>query len=91
MIQPQRRGGFCIIQESILLAYSHETQLVQDRESAAGADGKVPLPGLYAQFSASFYPFCPGEQWSGLDHRYVGIWERENIRSFLLCLADIAI
>lgn len=60
MIQPQKRGGLCNIQESILLASSHETQLVQDRVSATGADDKAPLPGLYAQFSASSVFFAQG-------------------------------
>lgn len=47
MIQPQKRGGFCNIQESILLAYSHEAQLVQDRVSAAGDDDRpTRLPCL---------------------------------------------
>lgn len=59
--------------------------------AATGADDQIPMPVVCAQPSASLV-FCPGKQWSGLGHRYVGIWDRVSIKGFppwRLSLVDI--
>lgn len=69
-------------QESILLASSHETQMIRDRVPTAGVCGQIPFAWPVCPVLCLLLFSLPWEQWSGLGHRYADILERVSIMKF---------